>query len=148
MPGDLDRRTFLRRGAVALGGLTLLRSPAARAIDAAGRGGSVRISASAGENDDRLSLGITPASGREIDPSQNGRADDGSMVESLRTLVAASGGQLRRRTGKKLTRPAPCCGWQLSSFPGFYEVRDLDTHLYVHQTRRNRIGPAESEYSG
>ena len=45
---------------------------------------------------------------------------------------------------KNLKRPEPCCCWQLKVFPNFYEDRDLDTLLHIHQTRRNRDAPKVS----
>lgn len=75
------------------------------AIDAAGRGGSVRISATAGDDDDCLALGITPASGRVMKPSENGRPDHKAMVDSLRALVTSSGGELRVESGASPEAP-------------------------------------------
>ena len=43
---------------------------------------------------------------------------------------------------KNLKRPMPDQCWQLKVFPNFYEDRDLDTLLHIHQTRRNRDAPA------
>lgn len=69
------------------------------AIDAAGRGGSIRISSSAEADADRLSLGIVPAAQRPTPPSVNGGASDTEMVRSLQALVSSAGGELRLEPG-------------------------------------------------